>query len=149
LPELRLRGVGGLDQIYSFDAAGYLPVDGTQRNATDTLLEVRLTFHLERLLLGDEEPSVERLRAQLLRERNGLMGDVLELLADWDEARLELSRPDLHDDELAGHRRHLRRLGLILDVMTGGWFQKAVAEAIGERISSVPSGGVGSRLPGR
>ncbi len=123
LPELRVRGVQGADQTRSIDSAGVLPGDETTRDGLDSLLEVRLTFHLDRLVVGDDEAGIERMRQSVSDESQEVRADVVGLLLDWNQARVELARRDLHDDERLKARLRATRAATQLGVLTGGWFQ--------------------------
>lgn len=123
LPELRVRGAAGVDQSRSIDSAGPLLGDETTRDTVDSLAEVRLTFHLARLLVGNTEPSLERLRQQLHKERVALQQEVLELLLDWNRARLSLIRDDLEEAQRLELELEALAATTRLGLLTSGWFR--------------------------
>src|SRR5688572_27316471 len=122
-PELRLRGATGIDQTRSIDSAGVVPSDETQRDGSDSLVEVRLTFHLERLLHSGQEVALERARQQLQSERAELRALIGQELVTYARA-LRRSRDESLDDEereKLGFAAESARLSLFL--LTDGWFR--------------------------
>lgn len=118
-----MRGAAGVDQSRSIDSAGPLLGDETTRDTVDSLAEVRLTFHLARLLVGNTEPSLERLRQQLHKERVALQQEVLELLLDWNRARLSLIRDDLEEAQRLELELEALAATTRLGLLTSGWFR--------------------------
>ena len=124
-PELRLRGATGIDQTRSIDSAGVVPSDETLRDGSDSLMEIRLTFHLERLLHAGPEVALERARQDVLRDRAGVRSLVGKELVTYVRERRRLAG-DLLDDEArekAEHSAEQARLALYL--LTDGWFRGA------------------------
>jgi len=122
-PELRLRGATGIDQTRSTDSAGLVPSDQTQRDGSDSLMEVRLTFHLERLLHAGQEVALERARQDVLAERFAVRSQVSKDLVTYVRARRRL-QGDLLDEE--GREKvafALEQARLSLYLATGGWFR--------------------------
>jgi|GEM_PF-2495706 len=124
VPELRLRGVYGFDRtVSSEESQGIYPGETTTRGARDSLVEARLTFRLDRLVLGDGEPAIERQRAQLEASESKKREKVLSLLLAWKEAETRLRRGSLLEDELL--TAELKSEGALaeLHLATGGWFR--------------------------
>lgn len=92
VPELRVRGMHGIDQTTSLGSTGVYPGDTTVRDGLDALVEVRLTFELDRLVFGSEEPGLVRQLAEARKQRERLEGEVTDLLLDWFEAYERLTR---------------------------------------------------------
>lgn len=123
-PELRLRGVLGFDRATSTEEpVGIYAGDTTVRGGRDSLAEVRLTFRLDRLVLGDGESSLERQRIDLLEDRRKLIKEALSVFSDWrlSQARAEdISLPP--DDRLKATIDAESALAE-LHLLTDGWFQ--------------------------
>lgn len=89
---------------------------------TRFVLEVRLTWRLERLLYAGEEATLERIRLERQEARSRLAAKALDALFAWARARVDA------DDAVPGSREsleaHLRVIEAhaTLDVLTGGWF---------------------------
>jgi len=126
-PELRLRGATGIDQTRSVDSAGIVPGEETLRDASDALVEVRLTFHLERLLHSGQEVALERARQDVLADRAELRTLVGDELVQYVSATRRLERAaqssELEDDELEKLRLVAERARLSLYLLTDGWFR--------------------------
>jgi hypothetical protein len=122
-PELRLRGATGIDQTRSTDSAGLVPSDQTQRDGSDSLLEVRLTFHLERLLHAGQEVTIERARQDVIAQRLSVRSQVSKDLVIYVRARRRL-QGDLPDEEAWEKvALALEQARLSLYLATGGWFR--------------------------
>ena len=122
LPEARVRATRTVaDADHS---TTYLNETGTLVSTVGSTLalEGRLTWHLDRILYADDEPSLERLRMERQDARARVASRALELLFAWQRALLDLASAD------AGSRgeldANLRRVEaeVALDVLTGGWF---------------------------
>lgn len=136
-PELRLRGVLGFDRTTSTEeTVGIYPGDTTVRGARDSLAEVRLTFRLDRLVLGDGEDSLERQRIELEEERRELVEEALELFSTWRLAQAKSEDPSLPPDESLEALVDAESAALQLHLMTGGWF--AGTESIDEVARRMP-----------
>lgn len=122
-PELRLRGALGIDQTRSIDSAGIVPGDETLRDASDSLVEIRLTFHLERLLFAGQEVALERARQQLLAERTELHAAVGRELLAYRRALQRLEDEELLDEDRADFEFDAERARLALFLLTDGWFR--------------------------
>lgn len=122
-PELRLRGATGIDQTRSTDSAGVVPGEETLRDASDSLVEVRLTFHLERLLYSGQEVALERARQQLLADRVELHATVARELLSYRRALRRLDEEELLDEDRAEAEFDAERARLTLFLLTDGWFR--------------------------
>jgi len=126
-PELRLRGATGIDQTRSVDSAGLVPSDETLRDASDSLVEVRLTFHLERLLHSGQEVALERARQQLLVERAELRARVGQELLTYVRALARSESEHFEEEEHEEEREKVElaaeRARLVLYLLTDGWFR--------------------------
>lgn len=123
-PELRLRGVLGFDRATSTEeSVGIYPGDTTVRGGRDSLAEARLTFRLDRLVLGDGEPSLERQRIDLAAERRKLIQEALELLFDWRLRSSRASDISLPEGERIEAAIEAESALSELHLLTGGWFQ--------------------------
>ncbi|HEY2511544.1 MAG TPA: hypothetical protein VGI39_11835, partial [Polyangiaceae bacterium] len=122
LPEARFRAVRTTAD--ADHATTYLNETGTLVSTVGSTmaLEGRLTWHLDRILYADDEPSLERLRMERQDARARVASRALELLFQWQRALLDLASAD------AGSRgeldANLRRVEaeVALDVLPGGWF---------------------------
>lgn len=87
-------------------------------------LEARLTFRLDRLLYADDEPQLERLRADAHDSRAKIGAKVLEALFRWQRAFSDtrLSVPGSRDAFEAALRQ--AEAEAVLSVLTGGWFDR-------------------------
>lgn len=122
-PELRLRGATGIDQTRSTDSAGIVPGEETLRDASDSLVEVRLTFHLERLLYSGQEVALERARQQLLADRVELRAALGRELLTYRRAVSRLHDEELLDEDRADAEFDAERARLALFLLTDGWFR--------------------------
>ena len=124
VPELRLRGVYGFDQTTSLeDTAGLYPGDTTTRGGHDSLLEARLTFRLDRLVLGDSETTLERQRSQLVEQEQKRIALALTHLLKWKTAVLRAKDPSLLPDEQLEAIVEEESALAHLHLLTGGWFR--------------------------
>lgn len=123
VPEVRFRGVYGLDQQTSTeDAVGIYPGETSTRGGRDSLLEARLTFRLDRLVLGAGEDSLERQRAQRAREGREAVTVAVETLMKWRVAMSQSQDPALLPEEQLAAQVNAERALCELYLLTGGWF---------------------------
>lgn len=122
-PELRLRGATGIDQTRSTDSAGIVPGEETLRDASDSLVEVRLTFHLERLLYSGQEVALERARQQLMADRVELRAALGRELLTYRHAVRRLHDEELLEEDRADAEFDAERARLALFLLTDGWFR--------------------------
>ena len=115
LPETRLRALKLLDESGRVDGSSdqtrYYDATGAK-----LWLEARLTWRLDRLLYADDEPTLERVRLEKSDARTRVAGRVLEVLLQWQRARLE-DRPPNEEAAL-----RVLEAEIVLDVLTAGWF---------------------------
>ena len=126
-PELRLRGVYGFDRTTSLeDAVGIYPGETTTRGARDSLAEARLTFHLDRLVFGSQETTLEKQRLLLKQAEDKRVKEAIELLLKWRTAdaltRNETLLPEEQADAIVQTESSLSQL----HVLTNGWFEGAI-----------------------
>lgn len=126
LPELRLRATRAVDESESLAPTEYDPLRRTATGGASTWLEARATFRLDRLVFADDELAVERLRIARAAERSRLVAKVLDLLDAWQLARAAEADPAA--EPIARQRASLAAASAeaSLDVLTGGWFSKAL-----------------------
>lgn len=124
VPELRLRGVLGFDRTTSMeDATGIYPGETTVRGGSDSLAEARLTFHLDRLVLGDGEASLERQREQRDEGHRKRVTEALDLLVAWRIATARADDQTLLPEERVDHELEAEAALVHLHLLTGGWFR--------------------------
>lgn len=138
LPELRLRGALGLDQTQSLATPGAYPTDGTLRGRSDALGEVRLTFRLNRLLFGDSEPALERLRLQVVQARKKLIDDALNVFLQWYKFERRRLQRDLSEEQRLEAELAALDAAVRLDVLTAGWFLNQVHVQVPDAPASQP-----------
>jgi hypothetical protein len=122
LPEVRLRGAHGVDESLALDSVGNFSGETSSRGGSDSVVEARLTFHLERLLAPQSSTSLERLRQSVLEHQEQQVELGLELLATVSEAEALLMLEELTDAERVKHAARGRAARIRLHVLTGGWF---------------------------
>lgn len=127
LPELRLRATRAIDETESLAPTEYDPLRRTASGGSSTWLEARATFRLDRLVFADDEIAVERLRISRAAERTRLVAKVLELLDAWQRARAAEADPAAKPEARQRARLAAVTAEVSLDVLTGGWFSKAIA----------------------
>ena len=124
VPEVRLRGVVGIDRTTSSeDAIGIYPGETTTRGGRDSLVEARLTFRLDRLVFGSQEPSLARQLSQQELRKAERIESAVQAVQQWYQTVLASARSDLTDEErfslFEQQQSHLVRAHLL----TGGWFE--------------------------
>lgn len=141
-PELRLRGVYGFDQTTSLeDATGLYPGETTTRGGRDSLAEVRLTFHLDRLVFSSQEPGFERQRLLAQSERRKLQTIAIDLFFEWRAADEASRDPALFADEQLPLQIKAHNALAHLHLLTKGWFrgQKTMARfGLGPSVAPLP-----------
>ncbi|MBK8253704.1 MAG: hypothetical protein IPK82_13685 [Polyangiaceae bacterium] len=127
LPELRLRATRVIDETESLAPTEYDPSRRTASGGTSTWLEARATFRLDRLVFADDEIAVEKLRITRSAERIKLTARVLEQLAEYQRAHsLAVDEQAKPKDRMSAFLNRAAAEAT-LDVLTGGWFSKAIA----------------------
>lgn len=122
LPELRLRGAHGFDQSLALASVGALPGESTTRGGSDLLVEARLTFRLQRFLVGDSEVSLERSRQTLLERAQDSLEDALDQLLIFRKASVLALAPDQTPEDVLEATLLAEGARIRLHVLTGGWF---------------------------
>jgi len=123
LPETRVRAMRLWD-----DAAHTTTVTSTDGTTlydaigANLVLELRLTWRLDRLVYAGDEPTLERVRLERQEARSRMATRTLEALFAWQRASAEVAEAVAGShEELAAHLR-LAEAMATLDVLTGGWF---------------------------
>jgi hypothetical protein len=129
LPELGLRAGTSSDASLRLTPIASDPARYTQSGGRDLFFEARLTWKLDRALFSDEEVAIERLSWSSEQARERLVQRVLELLFEWQEARLELAEPLLDEQRYRKAWLGSLRAAAELDVLTEGWFSRRVGIA--------------------
>jgi hypothetical protein len=86
------------------------------------VLELRLTWRLDRLLYSGEESSIERVRLERQDARARLATHVLEVLFAWQRAVVGETEAIAGTREEAEARLRIAETEATLDVLTAGWF---------------------------
>jgi hypothetical protein len=86
------------------------------------VLELRLTWRLDRLLYAGDEGTLERVRLERLDARTRLATRTLEVLFTWERATLEARQATSGSPEELGARLRASEAQATLDVLTAGWF---------------------------
>ncbi len=123
LPETRLRAMRLWDDaahattLATTDDTSYYDAIGA-----NLVLELRLTWRLDRLLYAGDEPTLERVRLERQDARARVAARTLEALFAWERAGVAeggaaSGSPEKADAQLRGAEAEAT-----LDVLTGGWF---------------------------
>ncbi|MFO0586033.1 MAG: hypothetical protein U0441_00770 [Polyangiaceae bacterium] len=126
LPELRLRATRAIDESEALSPTEYDPTRRTASGSATTWLEARATFRLDRLVFADDELAVERQRMARAAERSRIVERVLDLLDTWQRARAAAEDPQADPSARARADLAVAASEASLDVMTDGWFSKAI-----------------------
>jgi len=86
------------------------------------VLELRLTWRLDRLLYSGEESAIERVRLERQEARARLATHVLEVLFAWQRAVIGETEAIAGTREEAEARLRIAETEATLDVLTAGWF---------------------------
>jgi hypothetical protein len=123
LPETRLRAMrlwndaAHTTTIASTDTANFYDAVGA-----NLVLELRLTWRLDRLLYAGDEPTIERVRLERLDARSRLATRTLEVLFAWERATAEAAQAVIGSREALDAHVRAAEARATLDVLTGGWF---------------------------
>jgi hypothetical protein len=123
LPETRMRAMRLWNDathtttVASTDTANFYDAVGA-----NLVLELRLTWRLDRALYAGDEPNLERVRLERLDARTRLATRTLEVLFAWERATLEVRQAIAGSREEVEARLHAAEARATLDVLTGGWF---------------------------
>jgi hypothetical protein len=123
LPETRMRAMRLWDDanhtttLATTDTANFYDAVGA-----NLVLELRLTWRLDRLLYAGDEGTLERVRLERLDARTRLATRTLEVLFTWERATLEARQAASGSPEEQSARLRASEAQATLDVMTAGWF---------------------------
>jgi hypothetical protein len=123
LPETRMRAMrlwqdtNNTTVAATTDTASFYDALGA-----NLVLELRLTWRLDRLLFAGDEPTLERVRLERLDARTRLATRTLEVLFTWERASLDARSAAAGSREQADASLRAAEARATLDVLTGGWF---------------------------
>jgi len=123
LPETRMRAMRLWDDashtttLATTDTANFYDAVGA-----NLVLELRLTWRLDRLLYAGDELMVERVRLERQAARSRLATRTLEALFAWERATVEARTAVEGSPEQVEARMRAAEAQATLDVLTGGWF---------------------------
>lgn len=124
LPETRVRA------MHLWDDAAHATTLATTNDTSyydaigaNLVLEVRLTWRLDRLLYASDEPTLERVRLERQDARMRIATRTLEALFAWQRAAIEGDRAAPGSREEAESQLRAVEAEATLDVLTGGWFE--------------------------
>ena len=123
LPETRMRAMrlwndaSHTTTVATTDTANFYDAVGA-----NLVLELRLTWRLDRLLYAGDEGTLERVRLERLDARTRLATRTLEVLFTWERATLEARQAASGSPEEQSARLRASEAQATLDVMTAGWF---------------------------
>jgi hypothetical protein len=125
LPEARMRVARLI--VDSARAATLATTDGTNYYETigaHLMLELRLTWRLDRLLYAGDEPALERTRLERQEARSRLAGRALEMLFTWQRAVVEARGALAGSEQETQAWLRASEAQASLDVLTAGWFSR-------------------------
>jgi hypothetical protein len=128
LPETRMRAMrlwtdaDHTTTLASTDTANFYDAVGA-----NLVLELRLTWRLDRLVFAGDEPTLERVRLERVDARSRLATRTLEALFAWERARVEEGRVPAGSNERIEAMVHAAEAQATLDVLTGGWFTEELS----------------------
>jgi hypothetical protein len=123
LPETRLRAMRLWDDashattLATTDDTSYYDAIGA-----NLVLEVRLTWRLDRLLYAGDEPTLERVRLERQDARARVAARTLQALFAWQRALVGAGGASPGSPERAEGEIRAAEAEATLDVLTGGWF---------------------------
>ena len=126
LPETRLRAMrlvnesGHVDTTSTSNDIRYYDAAGA-----NLWLEARLTWHLDRLLYADDEPTLERVRLERIEARGRVAAKIMEALFQWQHALVDVRDAPAGTREELDARMRALEAEVVLDVLTAGWFTRA------------------------
>ncbi len=125
LPETRLRA------MRLWDDAAHATTLATTNDTTyydalgaNLVLELRLTWRLDRLLFAGDEPTLERVRLERQDARARVATRTLEVLFTWERAEVDAQGAVAGSREEVEARLRRAEAEATLDVLTGGWFSE-------------------------
>jgi hypothetical protein len=123
LPETRLRAMRLWDDAShattlatTYDTSYYDAI------GANLVLEVRLTWRLDRLLYAGDEPTLERVRLERQDARARVAARTLEALFAWQRATAAEDSAAAATPEKTEAELRAAEAAATLDVLTGGWF---------------------------
>jgi hypothetical protein len=127
-PETRFRA----ERLWDDSAQTTIPT--TTNNATyydalgaNLILELRLTWRLDRLIYAGDEATFERVRMERQDARTRIATRTLEMLFAWERAGTEAARALQGSREEQDARLREAEAEATLEVLTGGWFSRRSA----------------------
>jgi hypothetical protein len=99
------------DGVNYYDTAG-----------ANLVLELRLTWRLDRVLYSGDEPTLERLRLEREQARSHVATRAIEALFAWQRAVADRERAPAGSREEVEARLRASEARTVLDVLTDGWF---------------------------
>jgi hypothetical protein len=123
LPDARIRAMRLLTDtsrtttLATTDGTNYYDALGA-----NLVLELRLTWRLDRLVFAGDEPTLERLRIERRDARTHLATRTLEVLFAWQRAAITLRQAVVGSSEQIEAQLRMGETEATLDVLTGGWF---------------------------
>lgn len=128
LPETRMRAMRlWTDAAHATTLA---TTDGTtyyDAAGANLVLELRLTWRLDRLLFAGDEPTLERVRLERQDARARVATRTLETLFAWQRATLDTRQTAPGSREESEALLRVAETEATLDVLTGGWFSQVGA----------------------
>jgi hypothetical protein len=123
LPETRLRAMRLWDDAaHATTLATTNDTDYYDAIGANLVLELRLTWRLDRVLYAGDEPTLERIRLERQDARARIATRTLEALFAWQRANLQGDGAAAGSTEQAAARLRAIEAEATLDVLTGGWF---------------------------
>jgi hypothetical protein len=123
LPETRMRAMRLL--VDATHATTLATTDGTNYYdavGANLVLELRLTWRLDRLVYAGDEPTLERTRMERQEARSRLATRTLEVLFAWQRAVVDAESSQAGSREELDAWLHASEAQATLDVLTDGWF---------------------------
>jgi len=126
LPETRMRAMRLLDTtqqantLTTTDGVNYYDTAGA-----NVVLELRLTWRLDRVLYSGDEPTLERLRLEREQARSHVATRVIETLFAWQRALTDREQATVGSRQETEARLRAAEARTVLDVLTDGWFTQA------------------------
>lgn len=120
LPEMRFRISRLMDEDQSLSPTEYDPGRVTASGGTSLWLEARATWRLDKVVFGDEEVALERMRHERVEAQSKLTEKVLDLLFRWQRAEAAAARPDASPEDRLAARLSALEAKASLDILTGG-----------------------------
>jgi hypothetical protein len=131
LPETRLRAMrlwtdaSHATTLATTDGTNYYDAVGA-----NLVLELRLTWRLDRALYAGDEPTLERVRMERSEARNRLADRILQALFAWAKANDGAGAATPGSREESESLLRAAEAAATLDVLTGGWFSQQGARSV-------------------